>query len=49
MGVVGCCRLLHVRFFVLEVWSWSGNNVPINFYQMTVILSPEQKGQSPKV
>ena len=39
--MVGCCRLLEVR-------SWSGNDVPVNLYQMNVILCPDQKGQSPK-
>ena len=40
---------LESKLFVLEVRSWPGNYIPVNFYQMTVILSPEQKGQSPKV
>ena len=48
MGTVGCCRLLGVRSFVFEVWSRSGNDVPINLYQMNVILCPDQKGQSCK-
>ena len=45
--MVSCWRLLSVRAFVLEVWSWSGNGVPVPLYQMNVILYPEQKGQSP--
>ena len=48
MGMVSCYRLLGVRSFVLEVRSWSGNDVPENLYQMNVILSPDQKGQSCK-
>ena len=48
MGMVSCCRLLGVRSFVLEVQSWSGNNVCVNLYQMNVILCPDQTGQSPK-
>ena len=48
MGVVSCCRLLGVRSFVLEVRSWSGNDVPVYLYQMNVILCLDQKGQSPK-
>ena len=46
--MVSCCKLPGVRSFVLEVWSWSGNDVPVNLYQMNVILCPDQKGQSPK-
>ena len=46
--MVSCCRLLGVRSFVLEVQSWSGNNVCVNLYQMNVILFPDQTGQSPK-
>ena len=42
------CRLLGVRPFVLKVRSWSGNDVPVNLYQMNVILSPDKKGQSLK-
>ena len=48
MGVVSCCRLLGVRSFVLKVKSWSANDVPVNLYQMNVILCPDEKGQSPK-
>ena len=48
MGVVSCCRLLGVRSFVLEVQSWSGNNVCVNLYQMNVILSSDKKEQGPK-
>ena len=46
--MVSCCRLLSVRFFVLEVQSWAGSDVPVNLYQMNGILCPDQKGQSPK-
>ena len=38
--MVGCCRLLSVRSFVLEVRSWSGNDVPVSLYQMDVIICP---------
>ena len=48
MGMVTCCRLLHVRSFVLKVRSWLSNNVPVNLYQLNVILCPDKKGQSPK-
>ena len=48
MGMVGWCRRLGVRSFVFEVWSWLGNDVPINLYQMNVILCPDKKGQNPK-
>ena len=48
MGMVNCCRLLGVRSFVLEVRSWSGNDVPVNLCQINVILYPDKKGQSPK-
>ena len=47
-GMVSCSKLLGVRFFVLEVRSWSGNNVPVNFCQTNVILCPDKKGQGPK-
>ena len=43
-----CCRLLGVRPFVLKVRSWSGNEVPVNLYQMNVILCANKKGQSLK-
>ena len=42
------CKLLGVRFFVLEVRSWSGNDVPVNLYQTNVILRPNKKGPGPK-
>ena len=48
MGMVSCCRLLGVRSFFLEVWSWSSDDVPVNLHQMNVILCPDQKVQSPK-
>ena len=47
MDMVSCWRLLSVRTFVLEVWLWSGNDVPVPLYQVNVMLCPEQKGQSP--
>ena len=40
--MVGCYRLLEVR-------SWSGNDVPVNLYQMNVVLCSDQKGQSPRL
>ena len=45
---VSCCRLLGARAFVLKVRSWSGNDVPVNLYQMNVILCADKKGQSLK-
>ena len=42
--MVSCCKLPGVQSFVLEVWSWSGNDVPVNLYQMNVILCPDEKG-----
>ena len=47
-GVVSCCRLLGVISFVLKVRSWSGNDAPVNLYQMNVILCANKKGQSLK-
>ena len=47
-GLVSCCKLLGVRSFVLEVRSWSGNNVPVNLHQTNVILCSDKKGQGPK-
>ena len=41
-------RLLGVRPFVLKVRSRSGNDVPVNLYQMNVSLCPDKKGQSLK-
>ena len=32
--MVSCGKLSGVRFFVLEVRSWSGNDVPVNLYRM---------------
>ena len=46
--MVSCSKLLGVRSFVLEVRSWSGNHVPINLYQMNVILCLYKKGQGTK-
>ena len=48
MGMVSCWRLLSVRAFVLEVRSWSGNDVPVNLYQTNVIPCSDKKGQGPK-
>ena len=48
MDVVSCCRILDIRSFVLEVRSWSGNDVPVNLCQKNVILCPEKKGQRSK-
>ena len=48
MGMVGCCRLLRVRSFALQVRSRSGNDVPVSLSQMDVIICPDKKGQSPK-
>ena len=45
---LSCCRLLGVRAFVLQVRSWSGSDVPVNLYQMNVILCPDKKEQGPK-
>ena len=45
-GVVSCCRLLGVISFVLKVRSWSGNDAPVNLYQMSVILCLDKKGKS---
>ena len=47
MYMVSCCRLLDVRSFVLEVRSWSGNDVLINLFLMNVIVCSD-KEQSPK-
>ena len=41
-------RLLGVRPFVLKVRSRSGNDVPVNLYQMNVILCANKKRQSLK-
>ena len=40
--MVSCCKLLGIRSFVLEVRSWSGNNIPVNLYQTKVILCQER-------
>ena len=47
-GVISCFKLLGARSFVLEVRWWSGNRVPINLYQMNVILCLYKKGQGTK-
>ena len=48
MGVVSCGKLLGVRSFVLEVRSRSGIHVPVNLYQMNVILCSDNKGKGPQ-
>ena len=47
-SVVSRYRLLCIRAFVLEVRSWSGNDVPINFYQTNIILCSDRKGPGSK-
>ena len=49
--VVSSYRLLGVTSFVLKVMSWSGNNVPIYLYQVSLIFyhsCPVKRGQSLK-
>ena len=46
--MASCCKFVGVRSFVLEVRSWSGNNVLINLYQINVIFYSDKKGQGPK-
>lgn len=49
--MVSCYKSLGVRSFVLEVRSWSGNNVsivPVNPHQANVILYSNKKGQGLK-
>ena len=46
--MVNYCRIFGVRSFVLKVQLWSGNYVPVNLYQINVILCPDKKWQSPK-
>ena len=46
--VASCCKLLGVKSFVLEVRSWSGNNVSVNPYQMNVYSLSWQEKQGPK-
>ena len=43
--MVSWCKLLGVRSFVLEVRSWSGNDVPVNLHRANVILCSDKKGQ----
>ena len=43
-----CCKLLGVRSFILEVKSWSDHYLPVNLYQMNVILYPDKKGPGSK-
>ena len=44
--MVSCCKLLGVRFFVLEVRSWSGNDISVNLYQTNIILCSDKKDHS---
>lgn len=44
--MVSCGRLSGVGSFVLEVRSRSGNDVPVNLYQMKVILCSDKKRHS---
>ena len=46
--MVSCCKLLGVRAFLLEVRSWSGNDVLVTLYQTNVILCSDEKRQGPK-
>ena len=46
--MVGSCKHLGVRPFVLEVRSWSGNEVPVNLHQTNDLLCPDKDGQGPK-
>ena len=46
--MVSCCKLLGVRSFVLEVKPWSDHYLPVNLYQMNVILYPDKKGPGSK-
>lgn len=48
-SVVSPCRLPCIRAFVLEVRSWSGNDVPINSTKQTLSFVLTGKGQVPKV
>ena len=46
--MVSCCKLFDVRSFVLEVRSWSDNDISVNLYQTNAVLCPDKKGQGPK-
>ena len=46
--MVSGCKCLGVRAFVLEVRSWSGNHVPVNFTKTSVTVCSDKKGQCPK-
>ena len=46
--MVSCGKLLGVRSFVLEVRSRSGNHVPVNLYQINIILCSDKKGKGPQ-
>ena len=46
--MVSCCRLLGVRAFLLEVRSWSGNDLLVSLYQTNVILCSDKKRQGLK-
>ena len=41
---VSRCKLPGVRFFVLEVMSWSGNDISVNLYQTNIILWSDKEG-----
>ena len=43
-----CCKLLGVRTSVLEVRSWSGNDVPVNLHQVNIIPCSDKNRQGPK-
>ena len=47
-SMVSCCRLLGVRAFLLEVRSWSGNDLLVSLYQTNVILCSDKKRQGLK-
>ena len=46
--MVSYCKLPDVRSFVLEVRSCSGNDFPVNLYQMNVILCLDKKDKVPR-
>ena len=46
--MVGCCKLLGVSSFVLEVRSKSGKAIPVNLHQTNVTLCSDKKGEVPK-
>ena len=46
--VASCCELFGVKSFVLEVRSWSDNNVPVSPYQVNFYSLSWQEKQGPK-